>query len=80
MSSNQWTIVLAVGWFMWTAVVCHKRSISWIPLVPLVALLGLGLGLLLNRFISPGGVLLEVVAFILPLYETVQFVKSKAKK
>jgi hypothetical protein len=80
MSSDQLTVALAASWFVWTATVCQKRRISWIPLVPLVALLGLGLALLVNRFISPGGVLLEVVAFILPLYETGQLIKSKARK
>ena len=82
MSANQLSVILALTWVVWGGLLCRHLRVSWIPTIPFLSLLGLGLALLINRFKSPAGVIFLAVGLLLPLASTLQIVwglRSKPK-
>jgi hypothetical protein len=70
-------VALVAVWFAWSATLCARLSVSWIPTVPIAAFLLLGVSIALNQFSPPAGTIIAGGALILPLVGTVQFLTKK---
>ncbi|NUP07714.1 MAG: hypothetical protein HOW73_16830 [Polyangiaceae bacterium] len=83
MTANQITTALAVSWFFWAALLCRNLRISWVPTIPILAVLGLAAAALINRWASPWGVLLPSLGLVLLFIGTLQEIftrRSSGKK
>lgn len=80
MSPNMAATVLAFIWLIWGIALCHRTRISWMPILPMLVMFGLGCAIMLNRWYSPAGTILVAIALGLPLVSTVEIFSAKPRR
>lgn len=80
MSANRLSVMLAILWLVWVAVLSRYLGISWVPSVPMLFFIGLGAAFLLNSLASPAGVAFLLASLVLPTVSTIQILFCNQRK
>lgn len=81
MSANQVAVILSIGWLLWSIVLSRSLRVSWVPVLPVLFVVGLGTAVVMNHLRSPIGTILIALALVLvlPVVATVQLLLARRK-